>query len=220
METQVHAITRIRGLFPECAVSCPDEEGLFMSEGACLPTDGADLRDLSVSCALRAESFKEAFRALVSGVSVVSFDVGPHVHGFTATSLTSVSMNPPLALFCIDRNAASHAHMRVGKRIGFSFLAADQAPIAGAFATHTPPQGYGDLGIVRLDGAPAVAGAVAMVAASIRALHPSGDSTVCICALTAAQTVPVRPPLLYSARQYRRLSNQLLEPVKPPSNIT
>jgi flavin reductase (DIM6/NTAB) family NADH-FMN oxidoreductase RutF len=220
MEARVHIITHFRGGLVGGAVPCADEEGLFMSERACLPSDGADLCDLPLSHAPGVESFKEAFRALVSGVGVVSFDVGPHVHGFTATSLTSVSMNPPLALFCIDRNAASHAHMRVGKSIGFSFLAAGQASIASAFAAHTPPQGYGDLGLVRIDGAPAVAGAVAVIAATVRALHPAGDSTVCICALTAARTAPGLPPLLYSARRYRTMASQSPETIDPSAEST
>lgn len=216
MEAQVHAITLFRdGLAGGAA--CPDAEGLFMSERAYQPADSDDPCDLSLSRALQVEDFKEAFRTLVSGVCVVSFDVGQQVHGFTATSLTSVSMNPPLALFCIDSSAASHAHMRVGKRIGFSFLAAGQASIASAFAAHTPPQGYGDLGLVRIEGVPVVAGAIAVISASIRALHPAGDSTVCVCALEAARTAPGLPPLLYSARQYRTMADQPLEILTPPA---
>jgi len=217
MEAQVHGITLFRdGLVG--AVPCLGEERLFMSERAYQSADGDDLCDLSLSRALQVEGFKEAFRTLVSGVCVVSFDVGPHVHGFTATSLTSVSMNPPLALFCIDSGAASHAHMRIGKRIGFSFLAAGQTSIASAFAARTPPQGYGDLGLVRIEEAPVVAGAVAVIAASIQALHAAGDSTVCICALDAARTTtPGLPPLLYSARQYRTMADQPLETLKPPA---
>ena len=218
MEAQVHGITLFRDGLLGGAVPCLDEEGLFMSERAYQPAGGDDLCDLSR--ALQVEGFKEAFRALVSGVCVVSFDVGPHVHGFTATSLTSVSMNPPLALFCIDSSAASHAHMHVGKRIGFSFLAAGQASIASAFAARTPPQGYGDLDLVRIEEAPVVVGAVAMIAARIQALHAAGDSTVCICALDAARTTPGLPPLLYSARQYRTMADQPLETLKPPAGET
>lgn len=220
MEAQVHGITLFRDGLVDEAVPCLGEEGMFMSERAYQPAGGDDLCDLSLSRALQVEGFKEAFRTLVSGVCVVSFDVGPQVHGFTATSLTSVSMNPPLALFCIDRSAASHAHLQIGKRIGFSVLAAGQAAVAGAFAARTPPQGYGDLGLVRIEGAPVVSGAVAVIAASVEALHTAGDSTVCICALEAARTAPGLSPLLYSARRYRTMAEQPLETLKPSSGQT
>lgn len=149
-----------------------------------------------------AEHFKQAFRALASGVSVVSFDVGDEVHGFTATSLTSVSMNPPLALFCIGNRTASRSHLEIGQTVGISLLGIDQVAIARAFANRTPEGGYTDIDIARLNGAPTVERALARIAAEITDLHPAGDHTVCICALRSVHANPDTRPLLYFSRGY------------------
>jgi flavin reductase (DIM6/NTAB) family NADH-FMN oxidoreductase RutF len=148
------------------------------------------------------DEFRQAFRALASGVSVITFDVGHEIHGFTATSLTSVSMVPPLALFCIGNATSSRAHIERGQTIGISLLAIDQADIARAFASRTPEGGYTDIGIARLGGAPIVRRSIAAMEAEITDLHPAGDHTVCICALHAVHTSAGGVPLIHFARNF------------------
>jgi flavin reductase (DIM6/NTAB) family NADH-FMN oxidoreductase RutF len=149
-----------------------------------------------------AEQFRQAFRALASGVAVISFDVGGEVHGFTATSLTSVSKEPPLALFCVGNGTASRSHIERGQIVGISLLGINQAEIARAFASRTPEGGYVDIGVVHLDGAPTIQRSIATMVAEITEMHPAGDHTVCICALRAVRTAADSAPLIYFARDY------------------
>src|SRR5258708_4622775 len=93
--------------------------------------------------------FKEAFSGLASGVSIITFDVEGHLHGFTATSLTPVSMTPPLALFCVARSNTSHEHLTKGTVIGISILAADQSEMSNLFAAKVRLGGYIDVVVNR-----------------------------------------------------------------------
>ncbi len=147
-----------------------------------------------------AEQFRQAFRALASGVAVVTFHAGDEVHGFTATSVTSVSMEPPLALFCVGNHSRSRAHLSSGKPIGISFLGSHQIDIARFFASSASRNGHDSLDL--LHGAPIIADATVNIAAVIQDIHPAGDHAICVCRLEATRSPRPGAPLLYFARDY------------------
>jgi flavin reductase (DIM6/NTAB) family NADH-FMN oxidoreductase RutF len=153
------------------------------------------------------EQFKRAFGALASGVSVVTFDVGHHVHGFTATSVTPVSMNPPLALFCVARSNTSHAHLDRGTLVGISLLAEDQMDISNRFAAKVQVGGYVDVEVKRGPcGTPLLSGSVVELEGEITNLLAAGDHTICICAIASSCLLVERRPLLYYSRGYHTLA--------------
>jgi flavin reductase (DIM6/NTAB) family NADH-FMN oxidoreductase RutF len=51
-----------------------------------------------------AMAFKGAMRHLAAAVSVVTTGRGEQRTGFTASSVTSLSMDPPALLVCLNRN--------------------------------------------------------------------------------------------------------------------
>jgi len=156
----------------------------------------------SAASLVDADQFRQAFRALAAGVAVIAFDVDGEVHGFTATSVTAVSKEPPLALFCVGNETASRAHLARGQTIGISLLAIDQIDIARQFASRTPDGGYTNVDILHIDGVPIIQRSIAGMVAEITDLHPAGDHTVCICALRAVRTSTGSAPLIYFARNY------------------
>jgi len=152
------------------------------------------------------QDFKQAFGALAAGVSVVTFRVDGHVHGFTATSVTSVSMEPPLALFCVGRGNLSHRYLDRDTRIGISILAADQHGLSNRFAGKADLGGYGDIEMLEDEwGVPLLPGAVATMAGAVADRIPAGDHTIYVCNLHGAQTAAQRSPLLYCSRGYHTL---------------
>lgn len=154
-----------------------------------------------------AERFREIFSALAAGVSVVTFDVEGQVHGFTVTSLTPVSMAPPLALFCVARHGKSCAYLRRGTRLGISILNAAQRRISQRFSEKVELGGYKDIAITRGPlGAPVVSGAGATLEARITELHPAGDHLICVCELESGQAEQTGEPLLYFSRRYHGLA--------------
>jgi 3-hydroxy-9,10-secoandrosta-1,3,5(10)-triene-9,17-dione monooxygenase reductase component len=78
---------------------------------------------------------RQAMRRYVTGVTVVTAltDDG-RLAGMTANSFTSVSLDPPLVLFCLDHSARSCGPFLRAGRIAIHMLADDQDEIARAFA--------------------------------------------------------------------------------------
>ena len=81
-----------------------------------------------------APAFRLAMRQLASGVLVVTHGSGPLRTGFTATSVTSLSMEPPTLLVCVNRAASLYQQLAAGDLFGVNILAAHHTEIADRFA--------------------------------------------------------------------------------------
>jgi flavin reductase (DIM6/NTAB) family NADH-FMN oxidoreductase RutF len=85
-------------------------------------------------------AFRKAIGNFATGVTVVTTAVGGRLHGVTANSLTSVSLDPLLLLVCVDKSAHAHAEMLACSSFGVSVLAADQKDVSNLFAKSAPPE--------------------------------------------------------------------------------
>ena len=82
------------------------------------------------------KQLRNAFGSFMTGVTVVSTRETTGIpRGFTANSFTSVSLDPPLVLICIDNAAESVDVFAEGKGFAVNILAADQVDISGLFAS-------------------------------------------------------------------------------------
>jgi flavin reductase (DIM6/NTAB) family NADH-FMN oxidoreductase RutF len=82
-----------------------------------------------------AAAFRSLFRQHAGGVVVVTLDAGTGPAGFTATSLTSVSLDPPMATVAISNTSSTWPGLRAAPSVVVNFLDHDQHEIAGRFAT-------------------------------------------------------------------------------------
>src|SRR4051794_32154215 len=82
-----------------------------------------------------AAGFRELFRSHAGGVVVVTLDGGAGPVGFTATSFTSLSLDPPLAVFGIARTASCWPHVLGATSLVVNILTASEQAIAERFAT-------------------------------------------------------------------------------------
>jgi len=73
-------------------------------------------------------------RQLASGVCVVTSGSGDERTGLTATSIASLSADPPSLLVCIDRASSSYRAIASLGRFAVNVLAADQRELADRFA--------------------------------------------------------------------------------------
>ena len=83
------------------------------------------------------EQFRRAMRRVASTVNVISVNVHGRPLGITATAVSSLSMEPPSLLACINRAAAVHASMADLANFRVNILHRDQEPIARMFADRT-----------------------------------------------------------------------------------
>jgi flavin reductase len=81
-----------------------------------------------------ADAFRRAMRRVASTVNVISICVDGEAMGITATAVSSISLDPPSLLVCINRAAAVHAKMEDVATFGVNVLHRDQEEIARMFA--------------------------------------------------------------------------------------
>src|SRR5258706_456201 len=89
------------------------------------------------ACAAGGESlpthFKEAMRSVACTVYVVALARAGHRWGLTATAVSSLSLEPPSILVCVNRMASIHAPLISASRFCLSALRSDQQNVAAAF---------------------------------------------------------------------------------------
>ncbi len=95
----------------------------------------ADLSTYKQQDAAAADRFRQVFRCHPAGVVVLTLDAGRGPVGFTATSLTSLSLDPPLLSFSISKTSSSWPQLRDADIIVVNFLGANQEAVARRFAT-------------------------------------------------------------------------------------
>lgn len=83
------------------------------------------------------KSFRRALGNFATGVVVVTAqDNEGNKVGMTVNSFTSVSLDPPMILWCVDKKANSLAVFQKAKYFAINILSADQIDISNNFARH------------------------------------------------------------------------------------
>ncbi|WP_206831813.1 flavin reductase family protein [Alicyclobacillus fructus] len=81
-----------------------------------------------------AKTFRRACGLFTTGVTVVTTVVDGQVHGMTANSFTSVSLEPPLVLVCVDLRSKMAQLLSSSKAFTINLLAHHQEPVSRHFA--------------------------------------------------------------------------------------
>ena len=155
------------------------------------------------------ELYRDAWSRFATGVTVINtIEPDGSVHGMTASSVTSVSLDPPLVLVVIGETRQSHALIESTGRFGMSILDAGQTEIAKHFAT--PPESRGKLDsthIKQLSGTPVIADAIASMDCKVSAAYKAGDHTVFIGEVESIE-VGEGDPLVWFQRQFGGFADQ------------
>jgi len=86
---------------------------------------------------LNTRSFRQLMGCFATGITVVTLmNEDGKAAGITVNSLTSVSLTPPLVLFCLDKKAHIYPLFRNAKYFAVNILGADQEELSRHFADH------------------------------------------------------------------------------------
>ena len=151
------------------------------------------------------ELFKHIMRHQAATVVLITTDGGDRA-GLTATSLTSVSADPPLVLFCVARTASAWPALSVTDRIGIHLLGEDSQELARRFST-TGIDRFDHPAIGHDEGLTSVAGAVAWLECRVVDRIPAGDHHIVLASpirggKSGHHSHEHRGPLLYHDRRY------------------
>ena len=176
--------------------------------------------DVDVEVSLSAQALdgtllRQAFGAFATGVTVVTAGVGRAPHGMTANAFTSLSLDPPLVLLCIGREALMHNRLLAEGTFGVSVLACDQESIAAHFADRRragPTQFDGiDTRPGPVAAVPLIAGAVAGFECELEQVYDGGDHSIVTGRLLSVHCESPSPALLFFRGRFRQLHTELSE---------
>jgi flavin reductase (DIM6/NTAB) family NADH-FMN oxidoreductase RutF len=143
--------------------------------------------------------FRRIMGHWITGVAVVaSYKPGGEPCGLTANAVTSLSLDPPLVLVCVDRSADSHDCIveagvftvnvldAASERLARRFAAWDISHKFEGIAHHTAPSG-----------APVLEDALAWLDCRLTAQYAGGDHTIFLGEVTAGDAKDGQPLLYY-----------------------
>lgn len=149
---------------------------------------------------------RSVFRRHAAGVAVITArgDTGPV--GFTATSLASVSAEPPLLSFGVGTGSSSWPAIAAADHVGVHILGEHQQQLAATFARSgadrfAPPTAWreGPEGVPVLDGVPA------WLVGRVVTRVPAGDHRIVIAEVMHGDATGTGRPLLYHQGRFNRL---------------
>ena len=152
--------------------------------------------------------FCRACAKFPTGVTIVTvLDADGSPHGMTASSFTSVSLEPPLVLVCVDHRASVLAHLRRAQHIGINILSENQQELSTHFARPGHDRFDGVEWLAGTGGVPLIPGALAHFECSIHRMIDAGDHTILIAEVLDAEHTNGRP-LVYFASGYHKLGGE------------
>jgi len=154
---------------------------------------------------VRPEEFRSALSTYATGVTVVTAVGQQGPSGATANAVTSLSLDPPMMLACLDRGSRTLTSVRAQGRFGVNALAAGQGELARRFsAKDSAPDKWAGVEWSERQGLPRLAGALVWVACELRDLIDGGDHLILTGNVLEAETIEGQP-LLFHRGDYRDL---------------
>src|SRR4051795_2955999 len=138
--------------------------GHFASPGQTMSFDSRELR--------------RALGAFATGVTVITIGSGDDAYGMTANAFTSVSLDPPLILVCVQRRSAAAYLLQATSTFTINILSAAQEELSNHFARADRPRGADGFASVPhrigAGGAAILAGAAGHLDCRVHAMHEAG----------------------------------------------
>ena len=154
---------------------------------------------------LNGEHFRRACGRFATGITVVTtLDHDGNPHGMTANSFTSVSLDPPLVLVCVDYRATILQTFRRAERFGINVLSEGQRDLSQTFARRGEDRFHGVEWQAGESGVPLLPGALAWLECVLVNAVDAGDHAILIARVERAECHEGRP-LLFFASSYEHL---------------
>lgn len=152
------------------------------------------------------KSLRKALGTFATGVTVVTtIDGDGEPRGFTANSFTSVSLEPPLILVCLAREAASCEAFSKSGHFCVNVLAEDQQDVCALFASPVDDRFEKTNWHAAQNGSPIIDDVISWFACSTHDIVDGGDHIILIGHVTA-HDFSSRSPLIYCSGSYVEFS--------------
>lgn len=155
------------------------------------------------------DDFRHVLSHFASGVTIVTTcDGEQRPTGLTASAFSSVSLDPPLVLICVDHKSNSFPHLRESGRFAINILCQGHEDLSRRFASSKIDNKFDGvayrLGVL---GLPLIDQALASLECQTVSAHVEGDHTIFVGRVESV-AIGEGEPLLYYRGRYERLRGQ------------
>jgi flavin reductase (DIM6/NTAB) family NADH-FMN oxidoreductase RutF len=154
------------------------------------------------------DDFRHVLGQFASGVTIITTcDADGRPTGLTASAFTSLSLDPPLILVCVDHKSQSYPSLRERGCFAVNVLCTEQEAVSRRFASSRLDKFDGVAHSTNERGVPLIDGALAQLECTVKAMHVEGDHTIFVGLVDRAR-VGKGEPLLYFRGHYDRLRGE------------
>ncbi|KPC64394.1 flavin reductase [Streptomyces chattanoogensis] len=153
-------------------------------------------------------------RRHAAGVTVITV---PGPAGFTATSFTSVSLQPPLVSFCLGLGASTVPAVRETDRFAVHLLGAKNAEVARQFARSGVDRYQGIAWTAHEDGLPILDDVPAWLTARVTLRQPVGDHLLVVGEVETGAVHQEATALVHHDRAFAAARPLLPQPIRRAS---
>jgi 4-nitrophenol 2-monooxygenase / 4-nitrocatechol 4-monooxygenase, reductase component len=156
---------------------------------------------------LDAELFRKVMGHFASGVTVVTARHEGIDHGMTANAVSSLSLEPPMLLVCVNSETATAAAIAGAGAFGVNILNEHQGEVAERFAGRHSPSKFERLAISRGElGSPLLEDGLARIECGVKEEVTGGTHTVFLGEVRHAEALP-GAPLAYFRGEFGRIES-------------
>lgn len=155
------------------------------------------------------QSFRATLAQWASGVTVVTTVANGEKVGITASSFSSLSLEPPRVLICVAKRLYTHRAIEQSRIFGVNILSAEQQEWGMRFAGLVPELEDRFAGIdyfTAQTGSPLLPDVLGWLDCRLSAVYDGGDHSIFVGDVVAANAVEAGEPILYYNRQWRRMA--------------
>src|SRR5713101_8406765 len=142
------------------------------------------LTDVAASQAFNSREFRSALGVFATGVTVVTTQGPEHAYGLTANAFSSVSLDPPLILVCVNSGTRGSESIEQNRVFAVNILTSEQEAVSRYFASRDRPRGKEAFSEIahrtEVTGSPILDGVAAYLDCRLAASHLAGDHVIFI----------------------------------------
>lgn len=162
--------------------------------------------------AFNSRDFRNSLGAFATGVTVMTACDSKHEpFGITVNSFSSVSLEPPLILFCIDKSAFFYEAFLNIEYFGVNILSEGQRKLSNAFAKSSA-QPWDEVSYqLTKHASPQFSESHGFMECQLEATHDAGDHTIIVGRVVQLDPGKKGFPLLYYKGKYHTIGHELKE---------
>ena len=152
-------------------------------------------------------AFRRALGSFPTGVAVITTSASAEHHmGITVNSFTSVSLDPPLVLWCLDKNSDRYHAFTDARSYTVNILGTEHQAVSARLAKQGNHSLEG-IGLCQTAlGPPALADALAVFECEAEAIHDAGDHAILIGRVVRFSRQSIGEPLVFFRGKYGSLA--------------